>query len=563
MQRRDLKRDTFGLAASLAAAVVLLASCSGCQSVPPGGAEAQADPFVTDRVVEVRIVMSQERWQETVDNAMAEQYVKADLWYDGELIPDIAVRPKGNSSLMTTVRSGSERMGLKVDFNFFNSARTLHGIKKVNFNNGFSDPTFLREHLAYELFEAMGIPTPRSSFADLWVNDTHLGLYTMVEQVDRTFLDRNFACSTGNLYKPEMPACYLDWTEEDLAGQESVQVSGEDTEELINLGGGKLAEIMEAFEAEQPASHDAEAQSSLPEEQGDTVPAHPATPPAGMFPPDPAAGEIPVRPPGFARGNMMGPGGTGRGDDLLQQMGLKTNENSPDHDLLFRFLDILNNEPDETFPQEIEKVLDVDETLRFLAVSALIVHLDNYIGMGHNYYLYNNNSKFVVIPWDLNMAFGTFNSGLDLDGLVNFYIDEPTSGEVAQRPLVARLLAHEPYLETYHSYLDELLDGPFDIEHMNRRISQLATMVRPYVAADELKFFTEAQFEAGIESEGLQRSGFNSAPGLKPFIAARHVSVSEQLDGKRQSSSSDGSGNGGTFGPGGFNRTGGEQEAIP
>jgi spore coat protein CotH len=34
----------------------------------------------------------------------------------------------------------------------------------------------------------------------------------------------------------------------------------------------------------------------------------------------------------------------------------------------------LNNEPDETFPEKkYEKVLDVDETLRFLAVSTLIV----------------------------------------------------------------------------------------------------------------------------------------------------------------------------------------------
>ena len=140
----------------------------------------------------------------------------------------------------------------------------------------------------------------------------------------------------------------------------------------------------------------------------------------------------------------MMPAGTPRNQqrDLVELMGLKTNENKPDHSLLFRFLDVLNNEPDDTFPIEIEKMLDVDEVLRYLAVSTLIVHLDNYIAMGHNYYLYDNNGKFVIIPWDLNMAFGTFNFGLDREQLINYYIDEPTGGAFAGRPLVKRLLSH-------------------------------------------------------------------------------------------------------------------------
>ena len=97
---------------------------------------------------------------------------------------------------------------------------------------------------------------------------------------------------------------------------------------------------------------------------------------------------------------------------FLEAPELKTNNNNPDYTGLFSFLDVLNNEPDATFPQEIEKVLDVDEALRFLAVSAGIVHLDNYIGIGHNMYLYEVDGKFTVIPWDLNMTFGTFNGGI-------------------------------------------------------------------------------------------------------------------------------------------------------
>lgn len=573
--------------------VLVIIPCTlstGCGSGDSGAAYGSNDPpFYPDRVVEVRLVTTEENWESMLANPLAEEYFRADFWYDGELIPDVAVRTKGNSSLMTTANSDSIRYSLKVDLNFFNSARNLDGVKKVVFNNGFSDPTFMREMLAYEIYAQMGIPTPRAAFVDLWMNDTHLGLYTMVEAIDKTFISNHFTDSTGNLYKPEMPGAYLNWTEEDYEKQ--LARTGESGEEEIdpldvNLGGGRLSDILAALEAE----NDEESEESQ-----------------GVF--------------GLGGGGGI-PVGTSR--NYLESMGLKTNENKPDHSNLFRLLDVLNNEPDETFAEEIEKVLDVDETLRFLAVSALVVHLDNYIAMGHNYYLYDNNSKFVILPWDLNMAFGTFNFGLSTDQLINYYIDEPTGGPMEERPLVERLLSHPAYLEKYHEYLEELLDGPFSVEAMTARINELADLIRPYVYADDTKFFTNKQFDLGIyleyttqqvsgafqkpdsipvltdlSKEGLEfiretftisrfnmimrrgpddkemallESGlseedmeilnlildnpviiqdmptFGTRIGLVNFISERHKSVTEQLEGTRTSGPGDGSGNGGSFG---------------
>jgi hypothetical protein len=565
------------------ASVISLTGCIG--QVADQAVDESSAPFYTDRVVTVRFVMTAEDWTYLEESASEESYVQADMWYDGVLVPDIALRPKGNSSLSSTISSGSIKFGLKADLNFFNAARNLDGVKKLNFNNGFSDPTFLREILSYELFEQMGLPTPRASFVDIYVNDVHLGLYTMVEQIDQTFLARYFSNVNGNLYKPEIPAAYLNWTEEDIVAIQTSPAAADDALD-VNLGGGNLSEILKAL-----------GQDAAPEEEPEDVPVMPGEFNFNNLPSDNLTDNttrrfmpsdfgnmfsdnttlMPGMPGGDVSANItrerneiipggqgLTPGGgmgigSGAGGDYLEQMGLKTNENQPEYYALFRFLDILNNEPDETFAAEIEKVLDVDQVLRFLAVSAVLVHLDNYIGMGHNYYLYEVGGKFTIIPWDLNMSFGGFGIGIDLNSTVNFLIDEPTSGAVADRPLVARLLAVPAYLETYHRYISEIINGPFSEEVMYSRIDELADLIRPCVEADTLKFYTIGDFESyigeGTGSIGSARGmGMGLNIGLKAFVAGRIESIRQQLSGELPSTNN-GNGNGGSF-PGGNNFNG-------
>ncbi len=473
------------------------ASCVGWASGQ--ASTSNPEPFITDRVVTVRIVMSEEDWTACQLNAQAEQYVRADFWSDGELVPDVAVRPKGNSSLRSAISSGSPRFSLKVDFNLFNTARTFRGLKKLNFNNGFSDPTLIRETLVYELFDQMGVPTPRTSFVDLWINDTHLGVYTQVEQIDKTFLARHFTRDDGDLYKPETLAAPLNWTEEDVRRQLTIlEAAGQDDADDsldINIGGGKLRDILEALQPEESAADEAAASPGVPDMAQRGIP-QPVIPREGL-PRQPLPGQDALQQP--PRDGQQQPDVQQR--DYIEAVGLKTNESSADHSALFRFLDVLNNEPDSTFPAEIEKVLDVDNVLRFLAVSTITVHLDNYLGMGHNYYLYEVDGRFAIIPWDLNMAFGTFNCSIDREGLVNFFIDEPTCGPIDERPLVQRLLSHQPYLDTYHRYMEELLEGSFSVETMNVRIDELVDLIHPYVEADELKFFSTGDFERAITED--------------------------------------------------------------
>jgi spore coat protein H len=138
-----LEKTKFAALIVLAVVLVGLLAYHHKELMQPASA---ADPLPADRVAKIHIVMSEDNWQQLKTNAMAKPIVRADFWFNGEPYKNVAVRTKGMNSLMTS--QGSARLPLKVDFNFFISAQTFRGIKKLCLNNGVSDPSFIREVLS-------------------------------------------------------------------------------------------------------------------------------------------------------------------------------------------------------------------------------------------------------------------------------------------------------------------------------------------------------------------------------------------------------------------------------
>ena len=53
--------------------------------------------------------------------------------------------------------------------------------------------------------------------------------------------------------------------------------------------------------------------------------------------------------------------------------------------------------------------MDIEATLRYFVVNKFVDNYDSYTGtMLHNYYLYEENGKLSILPWDYNLAFGAF-----------------------------------------------------------------------------------------------------------------------------------------------------------
>ena len=76
--------------------------------------------------------------------------------------------------------------------------------------------------------------------------------------------------------------------------------------------------------------------------------------------------------------------------------------------------------------------------------------------MIHNYYLYEQDGKLSMLPWDYNLAFGGF-QGNDATSSVNDPIDDVLS----DRPMQAWMFSSEAYTARYHEYYAEFLQTAY------------------------------------------------------------------------------------------------------
>ncbi|HYG52894.1 MAG TPA: CotH kinase family protein, partial [Flavobacteriales bacterium] len=133
-------------------------------------------------------------------------YIKGTVEVDGIVYTNCGIKWKGNSSYTFP----GNKKSFKIDFNEFISGQDHDGLKKLNLNNGFKDPSFLREKLMLDFLIEHNLPAPRCAYVEVYINDTLWGLYTGVEEVDKDFLERWFGEKKGNLFKGD-PTGDLKW----------------------------------------------------------------------------------------------------------------------------------------------------------------------------------------------------------------------------------------------------------------------------------------------------------------------------------------------------------------
>ena len=131
---------------------------------------------------------------------------RGDLTAGGRTFKDVGLCYAGNASYMAS--AGGLKRSFKVDLSGVDRS-ALSGLRTVHLQSGALDPTRSREVMAYALFREAGVPAPRTAFAEVTLtvpgryDKAYLGLYTLVEPVDRAFLNDRFHTDKGLLLKPQ------------------------------------------------------------------------------------------------------------------------------------------------------------------------------------------------------------------------------------------------------------------------------------------------------------------------------------------------------------------------
>ena len=152
----------------------------------------------------------------TPENPM---WVPATVEFDGQTWTNVGVRYKGNSSLRSAWQSGSLKLPLKLDFDEFEDDypeiddQRFYGFKQLSLANGFGDNTYMRDTITYDLFEDAGLVAAETAYYEVILDygegPVNLGLYTMIEVIDDTVIDRAFGDDDGNIYEGDGRAASL------------------------------------------------------------------------------------------------------------------------------------------------------------------------------------------------------------------------------------------------------------------------------------------------------------------------------------------------------------------
>lgn len=498
--------------------------------------------FNDDSVIEINIEMDEDSWQEMLDNAASEEYTAANITVNGTTYNNVAIRPKGNSSLSQLVTDDStERYSFKIKLDKYVDGQTLDGLSKLVLNNNMSDTTSMKEYLSYKLLDSLGIPTPACSYAHITVNGEEWGLYLAVEPIEEEFIERNYGSIDGNLYKPESNNVAIgdkDNNENKIMDNNNFSPSENTTSEnnnkttidnsidmqnQSNMNNGDSSGQMQMPPDMNTGNSTGEMQAP-PDMNNGNASREMQTPPDMNKQSTNDSTNQPQIPNGIGGGigrNSNGANLVWNGDDISNYSAIFDNAifKTTDSDDYTKILDMIEHLDSL---DDIESYLDVDEVLKYFAANTFLVNLDSYVSnMNHNYYLYENDGIVSILPWDYNLSFAGFQAG-SASNAINFPIDSPVSDSLEESPLIGKLLEVDEYKDIYHHYLNEIVENFVNNGTLETLITKTDSLISSYIQNDATAFYTYDEYKASLSN-------------LINFGYDRATSIAAQLDGSQPS----------------------------
>ena len=168
-------------------ATQLLQAFLGCLLIlAPGGVSAQTtdDLFSAATLQRIDLELHSSDWSKLQENFQANTYYPADFVWNGQTVRNVGIRSRGRGS------RNPHKPGLKVDFDKYSANQKFLGLKSLVLDNLTQDPSGIHETVSMRFYERLGIPAPRETHVRLYVRGEYIGVYGLVESIDKDFLAR-------------------------------------------------------------------------------------------------------------------------------------------------------------------------------------------------------------------------------------------------------------------------------------------------------------------------------------------------------------------------------------
>lgn len=155
------------------------------------------DFYDLDSIAEVKLTFFQINWDAKLDSLKSvdeDVYLLAkSVEINGEIFDSVGVKYKGNSSY----NANNAKNPMHIELDFVKDGANYQGYTDVKLGNGFSDPSFVREALSYEILQQYMV-SPRANFVKLWINGTYWGVYSNQESISKKFIKKHLYTDGDN-----------------------------------------------------------------------------------------------------------------------------------------------------------------------------------------------------------------------------------------------------------------------------------------------------------------------------------------------------------------------------
>ncbi|MGE0562517.1 MAG: CotH kinase family protein [Flavobacteriales bacterium] len=154
--------------------------------------------YDVNTIQKIEITFLQPDWDYQLDTSKygSEGYIMASsVSINGVLFDSVGVKYKGNSSYDST----KIKNPLHIELDTYKN-QSYSGYKDIKLSNCYSDPSMIREVLAYQIL-ANYMDCPKANFAQVYINGNYIGLYSNDESINKQFLSTYFSSSSNTFIK--------------------------------------------------------------------------------------------------------------------------------------------------------------------------------------------------------------------------------------------------------------------------------------------------------------------------------------------------------------------------